>query len=33
MPVVTENFDMEKYAQVDALLANYQGVFLSAVTV
>ncbi|XP_078356895.1 uncharacterized protein LOC144641739 [Oculina patagonica] len=30
MPVVTENFDMEEYAHVDALLANFQGVFMSS---
>jgi len=29
MPIVTERFDLEKYAHVDALLANFQGVFLS----
>jgi len=28
MPIVTEDFDMEKYAHVDCLLANFQGVFL-----
>ena len=31
MPIVTERFDLEKYAHVDALLANFQGVFLSDV--
>lgn len=30
MPVVTENFDMEKYPHVDALIANVQGVFLTS---
>lgn len=29
MPIVTERFDMEKYAHVDGMLANFQGVFLS----
>ena len=28
MPIVTEDFDMEKYVYVDCLLANFQGVFL-----
>lgn len=27
MPIVTERFDMEEYAHVDGLLANFQGVF------
>lgn len=31
MPIVTERFDLEKYAHVDALLANFQGVFLNDV--
>ena len=32
MPVVTENFDMEKYPHVDALMANVQGVFMTSVS-
>ena len=32
MPIVTEDFNIEKYAHVDALLANFQGVFLNQVT-
>lgn len=31
MPIVTERFDLEKYAHVDAMLANFQGVFMSDV--
>ena len=31
MPIVTEDFNIEKYAHVDALLANFQGVFLNQV--
>ena len=31
MPIVTEDFNREKYAHVDALLANFQGVFLNQV--
>lgn len=29
MPIVTEDFNIEKYSHVDALLANFQGVFLN----
>lgn len=29
MPLVTESFDLEKYAHVDALMANCQGLFFS----
>lgn len=29
MPVITERFDIEKYAHVDALMANFQGVFMA----
>ena len=31
MPFVIEKFDVEKYPLVDALLANFQGVFLKSV--
>ena len=31
MPIVTEQFDFEKYAHVDGMLANFQGVFLNDV--
>lgn len=29
MPIVTEDFEIEKHAHVDALMANFQGVFLN----
>lgn len=32
MPLVTESFDLEKYAHVDALMANCQGLFFSNVS-
>ena len=31
MPIVTEDFEIEKHAHVDALMANFQGVFLNQV--
>ena len=31
MPFVIEDFDMERYVHVDALVANFQGVFLNTV--
>ena len=31
MPIVTENFDMEEYPHVEALMASVQGVFFDPV--